>query len=225
VEKNVKAAVIVDAYPVWVDAMSSLLLDMGIEVRGSAGSVADGRILVETHNPDLVILGVDETENESDIWELVRMCRQSTPRRQVVIIGSPNAARLITNALAEGVAAYCARTASDTDLEVAIRQSFETSISYALGGAAAPSPPPALQTESGEELTQRELQILELVAEGHSNAQLARNLWITEQTVKFHLTNIYRKLKVSNRTEASRWAQLHGLLPPLPQTYAKSRRT
>jgi DNA-binding CsgD family transcriptional regulator len=50
------------------------------------------------------------------------------------------------------------------------------------------------------------------VAEGHSNAQLARMLWVTEQTVKFHLSNIYRKLEVSNRTEASRWAQLNGLL-------------
>jgi DNA-binding CsgD family transcriptional regulator len=50
------------------------------------------------------------------------------------------------------------------------------------------------------------------VADGHSNAQLARMLWVTEQTVKFHLSNIYRKLDVANRTEASRWAQLHGLL-------------
>ena len=61
-------------------------------------------------------------------------------------------------------------------------------------------------------LTRRELEILRLVAEGHSNAQLARMLWVTEQTVKFHLSNIYRKLDVANRTEASRWAQLHGLL-------------
>jgi DNA-binding CsgD family transcriptional regulator len=53
---------------------------------------------------------------------------------------------------------------------------------------------------------------LRLVAEGHSNAQLARMLWVTEQTVKFHLSNIYRKLDVANRTEASRWAQIHGLL-------------
>ena len=50
------------------------------------------------------------------------------------------------------------------------------------------------------------------MAEGHSNAQLARMLWVTEQTVKFHLSNVYRKLGVSNRTEASRWAQLNGLL-------------
>jgi DNA-binding CsgD family transcriptional regulator len=50
------------------------------------------------------------------------------------------------------------------------------------------------------------------VAEGHSNAALARKLWVTEQTVKFHLSNVYRKLDVTNRTEASRWAQLNGLL-------------
>jgi DNA-binding CsgD family transcriptional regulator len=50
------------------------------------------------------------------------------------------------------------------------------------------------------------------VSEGHSNAQVARTLWVTEQTVKFHLSNIYRKLDVGNRTEASRWAQLHGVL-------------
>ena len=52
------------------------------------------------------------------------------------------------------------------------------------------------------------------MSEGHSNAQVARTLWVTEQTVKFHLSNIYRKLEVGNRTEASRWAQLHGVLAP-----------
>ncbi len=62
-------------------------------------------------------------------------------------------------------------------------------------------------------LTRRELEILRLVAEGRSNAQLAKMLWVTEQTVKFHLSNVFRKLQVSNRTEASRWAQLRGLLP------------
>jgi DNA-binding CsgD family transcriptional regulator len=66
------------------------------------------------------------------------------------------------------------------------------------------------------QLTRRELEILQLVAEGYSNSQLAKMLWVTEQTVKFHLSNIYRKLDVANRTEASRWAQVHGLLPSQP---------
>jgi len=61
-------------------------------------------------------------------------------------------------------------------------------------------------------LTRREREILRLVGEGHSNLQLAQLLCVTEQTVKFHLSNVYRKLEVSNRTGASRWAQVHGLL-------------
>ena len=70
--------------------------------------------------------------------------------------------------------------------------------------------------EPAHDLTRRELEILQLVAEGYSNSQLGRMLWVTEQTVKFHLSNIYRKLDVANRTEASRWAQVNGLLPATP---------
>ena len=60
-------------------------------------------------------------------------------------------------------------------------------------------------------MTRRELEILKLVAEGQPNATVARKLWVTEQTVKFHLSNIYRKLGVANRTEAGRWAALNGV--------------
>ena len=61
-------------------------------------------------------------------------------------------------------------------------------------------------------LTSRELEILRLVAAGSSNGTIARALWITEQTVKFHLSNVYRKLGVANRTQASRFAHLNGLV-------------
>ena len=63
-------------------------------------------------------------------------------------------------------------------------------------------------------LTRRELDILRLVAQGRSNSQVAAILWVTEQTVKFHLANMYRKLGVSNRTEASHWAIAQGLVRP-----------
>jgi DNA-binding NarL/FixJ family response regulator len=72
------------------------------------------------------------------------------------------------------------------------------------------SPPPA--TPSHSALTLRERQILTLVAEGHTNGQIARLLWVTEQTVKFHLSNTYRKLGVANRTEASHYAHVNRLL-------------
>jgi DNA-binding NarL/FixJ family response regulator len=60
-------------------------------------------------------------------------------------------------------------------------------------------------------LTDRELEILRLVAQGYTNGRIARELWVTEQTVKFHLSNTYRKLGVANRTEASRYAHLNDL--------------
>jgi DNA-binding NarL/FixJ family response regulator len=73
---------------------------------------------------------------------------------------------------------------------------------------------------SVEELTAREREILGLAANGLTNARIGRELWVTEQTVKFHLSNIYRKLGVSNRTEAIRYAYEHGLIDSPALTYA-----
>ena len=112
----------------------------------------------------------------------------------------------IDAAFAAGADAYVVKTAHPDDLSLAVRQAFEHSVYLA---HARPAPPP-LDNSPG--LTRREIEILQLVAEGQSNASVAKMLWVTEQTVKFHLSNIYRKLGVANRTEASRWAQLQGLL-------------
>jgi DNA-binding NarL/FixJ family response regulator len=71
--------------------------------------------------------------------------------------------------------------------------------------------PPAVMADCP--LTLREKEILGLVAEGNTNGQIARLLWVTEQTVKFHLSNTYRKLGVANRTEASHYAHLNNLMP------------
>jgi DNA-binding NarL/FixJ family response regulator len=60
-------------------------------------------------------------------------------------------------------------------------------------------------------LTRRELEVLRLVSRGWTNRTVARTLWVTDETVKFHLSNIYRKLGVSNRVEASRWAKERGV--------------
>ena len=139
----------------------------------------------------------------------------------------------IDAALAAGVAAYVLKTAHPNDVAFSVRQAFDHSV-YVVGGPRPPGTASGMSATAGSEipsgLTRRELEILSLVAEGHSNSQLARMLWVTEQTVKFHLSNIYRKLGVSNRTEASRWAQVNGLLsqqtlrrapnPPRPRSPA-----
>jgi DNA-binding NarL/FixJ family response regulator len=78
---------------------------------------------------------------------------------------------------------------------------------------------PVCEPRSGElgsaqpSLTSRELEVLQLVAGGATNGEIARTLWVTEQTVKFHLSNVYRKLDVGNRTEASHYAHVTGLVP------------
>ena len=67
-------------------------------------------------------------------------------------------------------------------------------------------------------LTTRELEILQYVAAGSTNGEIARRLWVTEQTVKFHLSNIYRKLEVGNRTQASHYAHVNGLMADVQPT-------
>ena len=93
-----------------------------------------------------------------------------------------------------------------------MRQLFSPSFYLARSQPTAPATPSQPVSDAVALLTKREGEILRLAAEGHSNSELAKMLWVTEQTVKFHLSNIYRKLEVSNRTEASRWAHHHGLL-------------
>jgi DNA-binding CsgD family transcriptional regulator len=109
-------------------------------------------------------------------------------------------------------------------MSVAVRQALEPSVYVAAVDAANGLRPHAWDSAiafgPGYNLTRREVEVLRLVAEGHSNAQLAKMLWVTERTVKFHLSNIYRKLGVSNRTEASRWALLNGLLEPAAEPAA-----
>ena len=76
-----------------------------------------------------------------------------------------------------------------------------------------PRPESAIRQDADKDLlTPRELEVLCLVAEGLANAEVARCLWISVPTVKYHLSSIYEKLGVANRTGAARWAQRHGVL-------------
>src|SRR5207248_8710438 len=119
----------------------------------------------------------------------------------------------INAAFAAGAAVYCVKTADQEDVAAAIRQAFASSVYFANSNHANGSAGAGhVFAAEGVGLTRRETEILALLADGHSNAQLAKMLWVTEQTVKFHLSNIYRKLGVVNRTEAARWAHRHGLL-------------
>ena len=209
-----RSAVILDRHPLWLDAMDQLVAGVGIEVVGRTTDAEEALALIEEYRPDMFIAGADAMSDQVDC---VRRAKQALPELKAIVVSDDSEVEAIEAAFAAGASIYCVKTAGHDDMASAIRQVFERSIYIAADGRngyeASPEPSVALEP-AAHELTPRELEILRLVAEGHSNSQLARMLWVTEQTVKFHLSNIYRKLGVANRTEASRWAQLHGLLQP-----------
>ena len=116
----------------------------------------------------------------------------------------------INGALEGGADAYLVKSIDRQDLGAAIRQVLSGTI-FCVGSTA--STQPAVNgNESG--LTDRQVEILQAVARGLPNRAIAKELWLSDQTVKFHLHNIYRELGVSNRTEATKYAFEHGLAEP-----------
>lgn len=204
-----RTAVIVDRYPVWLDAISAVVSLAGFEHVEGTRRQEDALRLVHATQPELHVVGTEVFSVEAEAAAHVRRARERAPRVNVLVL-SPNAdPGAISAVLDAGAFAYVLKSADPDDLMAAIRQASEHTI-YLPGLAWSAEAPPAGMTMVT--LTPRELDVLRLVAEGHSNAHLARLLWVTEQTIKFHLSNIYRKLGITNRTEASRWAQDHGLL-------------
>jgi DNA-binding NarL/FixJ family response regulator len=207
-------AVVLDPHPIWLDAIEMVLERIGANVVLKTSSSGDALAAIERSQPQLLILELDSQSGEPDGFEVMRRAKTLAPALRSIVLSAHHDTAHIDAALAAGAAAYVVKTAHPDDVASAVRQAFDHSV-YLAGGPRPIGGPPAAQADTAESpggLTRRELEILRLVAEGHSNSQLARMLWVTEQTVKFHLSNIYRKLGVSNRTEASRWAQLNGLL-------------
>jgi two-component system response regulator DevR len=206
-----RTAVLVDPHPLWLDAVTQVVEQIGFTVVGKARTFPEGMALVEQHAPDLLvaeIYGDDGVDGTSWLVEI----GAASPGLKAIVLSLCAEDERIESAFRAGALAYVLKTADPDNLAAVIGHVFDSSI-YLPRVRDVSAPAPARESRAVEELTRRELEILRLVAEGHSNAKLAKMLWVTEQTVKFHLSNIYRKLDVSNRTEASRWAQLHGLLP------------
>jgi DNA-binding NarL/FixJ family response regulator len=211
-------AVLLDHHPLWLDAVGSVLRRLGIEVVGTATSGDDALALIREHEPDLFVTEIAFGREDMAGLECVRQARTTARDLKAIVLSVYEDPQYVDAALEAGAAAYVIKTVHPDDFASAIRQAFDHSIYFAgsaVGSTPAPAPAASVEDDAAG-LTRREFEILQLVAEGHSNAELARMLWVTEQTVKFHLSNIYRKLDVSNRTEASRWAQLNGLLSAAP---------
>jgi DNA-binding NarL/FixJ family response regulator len=182
---------------------------LGILERG--GSL---RRALRDASPDFVLIEAAETELA---LERLRELEEECPEALVVLVAAELDVEVFEDAARRGMVACLAGSGLATMLQALLADSADKDAQHgAIGLAGADAaPPPSMPadpwaTQQACPLTPRQLEILRAVAEGHTNAEIARDLWLTEQTVKFHLSKIYRRLGVSNRTEASRYALLSG---------------
>lgn len=177
-----------------------------IDVVGEARSGPELLALVERRRPDVVLL--DLRMPGADGIECVTEIKRSSPEIKAVILSASEDRPSIESAKRAGASAYVLKSVSSVDVPALLRQ---VAAGYTLfqepsdaGDAGARDGEPAL--------TERELTILTAVASGKTTKAISAELWVSEHTIKFHLTNIYRKLGVSNRSGAVRYAFEHGLV-------------
>jgi DNA-binding NarL/FixJ family response regulator len=199
--------VIADDHRLMLDGIRKALeADDGFEIVGETLDGTQVLPIVSRTLPDLVLLDVrmPRMDGLQCLDEIVK----SYPGMKVVMLSASTSPELIAAALRRGASAYLAKSVDPTDLPSTLRQVLDGNVwSTAETG---PEHDDAGAKALG--LTEREGAILQAVARGLSNEEIAKELWVTQQTVKFHLTNIYRKLGAKNRTQASRIAQQHGLI-------------
>jgi len=176
----------------------------GIEIVGEARTGSQVLPLVGRTNPDLVLL--DVRLPQLDGLACLDQIRRRHPTVKVVMLSAFTDPEHVQAALRRGASAYVVKAVNPLDLPSALRQAAEATVFHAVG----------LEDRDGDSeevgLTKREKTLLKAVAKGLSNQAIGKELWISEQTVKFHLRNIYRKLGVTSRTEAARYAYEHGLV-------------
>ncbi len=158
---------------------------------------------------DLAMPGVDG-------FGCIDHLRRTHPDVRLIAVSATDDEGAIRRALDAGSVCFIGKSIDPTDLASAVRALLSDAVRLGNGtvrvNGGEEAPAETVTANGTSVLTKRELEILRLAAEGLSNSQMAKLLWVTEQTVKFHLSNIYRKIDVRNRTEASRWAQIHGVL-------------
>jgi DNA-binding NarL/FixJ family response regulator len=204
---------IADDHPLILSGVRRLLEDAdGVEVAGQATCATELLALIERRCPDVVLTDLRMPGVTGP--ELIAQIKERWPAVPVVVLSASDDPASVDSALLAGASAFVVKTANPVDVASVLRQVCGAgSVFHA---AVSLRPPPRRGGEPVEEaagpvLTERERTILEAVAGGLTTAAISKELWVSEHTVKFHLTNIYRKLGVSNRAGAVRYALENGL--------------
>jgi DNA-binding NarL/FixJ family response regulator len=179
--------------------------DDDFQVVATTHSGADVPELVARHRPDIVVM--DLRMPDVDGLQALDRIRERDRTTKVVMLSAAERPGDVESAMARGADGFILKSVNPADLPAALRQVHEGTVFHPDRTASDPSASAA----SAAGLTEREQTLLRALARGLSNKQISEELWITEQTVKFHLRNIYRKLDVANRTGAVTWAHEHGL--------------
>lgn len=215
----IKRLVVVADNSLIVEAISIGLRNSGEfkllgHVSARTGSV---RAIAEA-GPDVVL--VDDMERSDRAVELIRQVKAGQDRVVVLVLTTSMESRWLEAAFHAGADGAISKATHPAALVTLVRETINGNVLhlYKSSGDWPSSRPEAVPVGSCP-LTARELEVLELVAAGSTNGEIAQKLWVTEQTIKFHLSNVYRKLDVGNRTEASRYAHVNGLVT-IPQPSA-----
>jgi two-component system, NarL family, response regulator NreC len=186
-----------------------LLLDAedGIAVVAEAGEIDTAMRMVRAHRPDVLVLDLNMPGPPS-LAAIPELARQTA----VVVLTMQNDPAFAREALQSGALGYVLKEAADAELVSAVRAAADgrTYLNPELGARMAAAPPEPAGPP--DDLTERELEILRLIALGHTNAEIGGRLYLSVRTIESHRAHIQQKTRRSTRAELVRYALDHGLL-------------
>lgn len=213
-EDNVARVLLVDDHEMVRIGLAAVLgTEEGIEVVGEAGNGMDGLRLAREYKPDVVLM--DLVMEGMDGIETTRRIMEEMPDCRVIVLTSFLDDEKMYPVIEAGAFSYLLKTSRASEIADAIRAAargqsvLESQVaSKMMNRFRRPAQAASLPHE---ELTEREMEVLQLIAQGKSNQEVADELFIGIKTVKYHLTNLFGKLGVEDRTQAAIYAHRHGL--------------
>jgi two-component system response regulator NreC len=189
-----------------------MLLDSepGFEVVAEAGDVDSARRYVRGHHPRVLVLDLNMPGDSS--LDAIPGLREEFPETQIVVLTMQDDPAFARKALQAGAKGFVLKEAADEELLEAIRLAAEgdTYLNPRLGARLAAEPP----EPSGppDDLSEREVEVLRLIALGHTNGEIAQQLFLSTRTVETHRAHIQQKVRRTTRAELVRYALEHGLV-------------
>jgi len=187
-----------------------LLLDSeeDFEVVAEASDVDSARRYVRGHHPQVLVLDLNMPGGSS--LEAIPQLRAESPDTQIVILTMQQEPAFAREALGAGALGYVLKEAADEELVQAVRHAAvgESYLNPRLGARIASEPAPG----PPDDLSEREVDVLRLIALGHTNAEIAEQLYLSVRTVETHRSHIQQKLRLSTRAELVGYALERGLI-------------